>query len=317
MATNQWATLPGQNSTYGADTQNVGYRGPGGMTAGGVQWDPYWQAQSGGQNQSLLNQQNIRNGFQANPYGAFPGGGQMGGGMGGGAGSLGGAGAPGSVQGFMNAQMASNADARAQNQKNWENASGFLKGFQTPFTPGVIAAQQTQNQQQLAGQQANANRQQAGIMAADGQTDAGSLAAAAQASQRNAMGANVNATQNLGIQSTLANNKAGYDVGNSIISHLPQYRPDDYSGMAALSNTIAQQGINSQLAAQQAGGGGGNAFGSAGGGGLRGLGGGFGGGFNAKTPMGSGNWLGGGYNASQNGNQQGMAPINGLQMVAA
>ncbi len=206
------------NPTYGADTKNLGFQLPGGTNpwSGSQVTDPKYNF-GGASNQNSFAPQN------------------------------GGLSQFGGINGLIQKQLGSNAQARQQNQQNWTGASGYLKQFATPFDPNTISLMKTQNQMAAQGAENNAFREQQGIMAASGQGDASSLAAAAAEANRHAMGAQVGANSNLDIQARLGNNKAGYDVGNSILSNLPQYKPDDYSGLGMLglmgSNQAFQQNL--------------------------------------------------------------------------
>lgn len=271
-------SMPGQNNTYGADTFNLGASGMYGQTAGGVQWDPQWQNTPPNLPGNLPNLSYL----QSN---------QLGGVAQGQGGANGQSGTGYTIPSLVQSQLASNAQARQQNQQNWQGAANAVNQYTTPFTPAVLAAQQTQNSQNVMGQAANANRQQAGMMAADGQTDASSMAAANQANARNAMGALTASNQQLGINAAQANNQAGFQAANSVISHLPQYKPDDYSGLMSLTNTMQQQQqLNGMQANAQA---------------------------RPTNPMANGNWMGPGTASGSQfgGTQGGSSGIPGLQMV--
>lgn len=156
------------------------------------------------------------------------------------------------INGIISKQLGSNAQARQQNQANWSGASDYLKQYAQPFDPNTVSLMKTQNQMAAQGAENNAFREQQGIMAASGQGDASSLAAASSEAQRNAMGAQVGANSNLDIQARLGNNDAGFKVGNSILSNLPQVRPDDLSGLGMLGLFGQQQQFNQNLLQNQA-----------------------------------------------------------------
>lgn len=153
-----------------------------------------------------------------------------------------------SIPGLIQTQLAGNTAARTQNQNNWDSAKANLMQYTTPFTPDVIANMKNSNAMLAQGGENNAFTQQAGILAASGQNDASSLAAAAATANRNALGAQVGNNTNIGIQAQLANNQAGQNVGNSILSHLPQVKPDDLSGIIGLTG---QMQTNQALLANQ------------------------------------------------------------------
>ncbi len=151
------------------------------------------------------------------------------------------------INSIIQKQLGSNAQARQQNQANWTGASSYLKNFATPYDQATIDKMKASNAMTAQGGANNAFREQQGIMAASGQGDASSLAAAAAEADRNALGARVGADNQLDMQTHLANNQAGFNVGNSILSNLPQYKPDDYSGLGMLGlmgqNQSFQQGL--------------------------------------------------------------------------
>lgn len=140
--------------------------------------------------------------------------------------------------------------------------------------PDVLSQQVQQNIMNRAQNQIGASAQaglntQYGMMAADGQTDSSSMAAAKAASDRNAFAALGNSATGLGIQAATANRASeqaasqlgqqqannninpAMTVGNSIMSHLPQVKPDDYSGLMALSNQMSNQQAQNQMMQQQ------------------------------------------------------------------
>lgn len=196
-----------QNASYGADTRNIGYKLPGQTGP----WDNSPQNSIPG-------------------YGAS---GTFGSPTGGGGNAMG---KPGGfdIQHIIQQQLGSNALARQQNQQNWTGASNYLKQYATPFSPDVIARMQGQNAMLAQGGANNAFREQQGLLSAGGQGDASSMAAASSEANRMRLGAQVGANNDLAIKAAQANNQAGFNVGNSIIGNLPQYRPDDYSGLGML-----------------------------------------------------------------------------------
>lgn len=209
------------------NTSRLGFNNiPGG---GGVTWDNQYQTG----NWQTPNSLPIANWGKG---GGAPGAGGAGGASGGGTGD--------SLSGWVSKQMGENAAAKAKNQANWEGASSYLKGFANPLSPDVVARMKSENANKAQGGYNNAYREQEGIMSANGQADSSSLAAAAAQAQRHALGAQIGANTDLGIKAAMYNNEAGRSVGNSIISNLPQYVPDDYSGLMAL--TLQQQNQDTQ-----------------------------------------------------------------------
>lgn len=314
--------LPSTNSMGGGtDLTNLGYQ-VGTPSGPHVNWDPYYQygagsRATGGSTYDMGGAGGSRNaslgGNGVNMAGLFS---QA-------------QGVNPALQGLFSQQQSSWDAARNQMQQNWDSAKQGMLGVPADYkadpttqgsnalaqnimanpnvlSPAVIEAMRTQQMQGLQGQQANATRQQQGIMAADGQLDASSLLAASQANARNAMGAQVNANQNLDINAaqanfasrnqaqqlgqaqSLQNNNVNQQANNSIISNLPRLPGDDYSSM--MSNLVgSQNGMLSALTRGSSGGGGG------------------GGGGGPAPGIAQGNPMtgAGGWSFSQNGNQQG------------
>lgn len=157
-----------------------------------------------------------------------------------------------SIPGLIQQQMSDWKTADAANIGRFNDASGYLKQFATPFSPDVIANMKNSNAMLAQGGQNNAFLQQQGLLATEGNGDASSMAAAAAQAQRNGLGAQVGANTNLNIQAALGNNQAGYNVGNSILSHLPQQRANDLSGLMSLTNQMQNQDFQRQMLANQA-----------------------------------------------------------------
>ncbi len=160
--------------------------------------------------------------------------------FGGGANALGGN-APGGgytpnplIKNYMTQQTAENQRSRAANVGRWNDASSFLKNYTTPYDPATIAKMKASNAMTAQGGQNNMFREQQGIMDASGQGDASSLAAASAEAGRNALGARVGADNALDMKTHEANNTAGMQVGSTILSNLPQDRPDQFGQFAAL-----------------------------------------------------------------------------------
>lgn len=221
---NQYQNTP-TNASYGADTTNLGFSGLSGQS----KWGDSSAQNSTPYNQVAPGQLGQPPGAQIAPFG----------------------GTGFSLQQLVQNQLGQNQSARAQNQGNWNSASANLQKYTTPFTPDVLAAMKNENAMKAQAGQNNAFTQQAGIMAAAGQGDASSMAAAAAQAQRTGLGAQIGANTNLGIQAALANNQAGFNVGNSIMSHLPQVRPDDLSGLMALQNNVNNQNNQNSILQNQ------------------------------------------------------------------
>ncbi len=137
--------------------------------------------------------------------------------------------------------------ANAANVGRWNNASGYLKGFATPYDPATISRLQSANNTFAKGGADNAFRSEQSLLSQGGQGDASSMAAARDEANRVGTGAAVMANSNLANQAQLANNSAGLQVGQSILSNLPTERPSDYSGLLALQqqqNWMQQQQQN-------------------------------------------------------------------------
>lgn len=252
---NEWYSPPSQyNSSGTANTTQLGYSQGG----GGVAWDPSYQP-GGANSKTTLNTGAAAPGgiplwaqgatsFNGQSLGV-PGGSPPAGGSStfqasGTSGTGGVAQNPGTgytLQQLVQMQMQQNNQARSQNQGEFNDASGFLKQYTTPLNAQVIQQMKNTNNMQAQAGESNAFREQQGLMGAGGQTDASSLAAASAQANRNALGAQIGANTNLGIQAAQINNTAGYNVGNSIMSHLPQYKPDDYSGLMGLTSSIQNQ----------------------------------------------------------------------------
>lgn len=205
-------------SGQGADTTNLGFNGLSGQN----QWG----------DAGVLNRFNAGNAAAAPGAGTLPGTGF-------------------NLQQLVQRQLAGNDASRAANQGNWNSASSNLMKYTTPFTPDVIANMQNSNAMKAQAGTNNAFSQQAGILAAGGQGDASSLAAASAQTNRTGLGAQIGANTQLGIQAALGNNQAGFNVGNSIISHLPQNRPDDLSGLMALQNNVNNQNNQNSILQNQ------------------------------------------------------------------
>lgn len=147
---------------------------------------------------------------------------------------------------WIQKQLAQNNQARQQNQASFSDASNYLKQYANPLSPEIIAQMKSENATKAQAGANNSLAEQKSMMAGSGQGDAGSMAAAASMANRQSLGAQIGANTNLGIQSATLNNNAGMDVGKSILSNIPQYKPDDYSGLMALS--LQQQNMQNQNA---------------------------------------------------------------------
>ncbi len=189
--------MPNYNSP---DTRNIGFQMPG---QSGVMWDNDWQKNTGGGTQNAFGggQQS-----QTNPL----------------------------IQNYMTKQTSENARSRAANEGRWNSASGYLKGFATPYDPATIARMKSANAMTAQAGENNAFNEQRNLMAASGQGDASSLAAAAAEANRHSLGARVGADNALDMRTHEANNTAGMNVGTSILNALPQDRPDQLGEFAAL-----------------------------------------------------------------------------------
>ncbi len=276
------------NGSGGADTTNLGWnslvsQGSNVVAPGQMVWDPQWQnyrpppqpGGNGGLNLSTPQQSSQDRYNQAVGQGA-PGSTP---GMGNG------------ISGIISQQTADWDKANAANQKNWDEASGYLKGLPAQFAsdpmnqganrvtgnimanPDVLSAavqQQIMNKAQGqigAAAQAGLNTQY-GMMQGDGQGDASSMAAAKAASDRNQFAAIGNTAADLSSKAALANRQSeleaanagtargnanfapGYNVGNSIISHLPQIKANDYTGLAMLANQMQNQQTQNEILKQ-------------------------------------------------------------------
>lgn len=137
--------------------------------------------------------------------------------------------------------------ARQQNQGGYNSTAGYLKGFAQPISPALLAQMKSSNAALAKGGADNAFRSEQSLLNQGGQGDASSMAAARDEANRMGLGAAVNANSQLGQNAALANNAAGMQVGQSLLSSLPQYRADDYSGLLALQqnqNWMQQQQQN-------------------------------------------------------------------------
>lgn len=155
------------------------------------------------------------------------------------------------ISSYLQRQTAENARSRAANTGRWDAASNYLKGFSTPFSPDVLAKMKSQNAMLSQGGANNEFRQQQGLMGASGQGDASSTSAALAEASRHALGAQVGANTQLGIQAAQANNAAGMNVGQSILANLPQDRPQDFSGFASMGLADANQNYLRSLTENQ------------------------------------------------------------------
>lgn len=198
---NMFAKKP-SNTSYGADTRNLGFSG----------------ASPWGDSSPQNSDPNFNFGGASNP--------------------MAGAGGPnkssGIISNYMTQQRGENARSRAANIGRWNEASGYLKNFANPLSPDVIAKMKSMNAMGAQGAANNQFREEQGLLGMGGQMDASSQAAAADAAHRNFMGASVGADSKLETDAALQNNTAGLQVGTSILNSLPQDRPDDLSGFAQL-----------------------------------------------------------------------------------
>lgn len=220
------------NPTYGADTRNLGFQFNGGNGMASK-----WGDQS---NQNSNPNYNF-SGQPQQPFNPFSANGGQQNGLGNGL----------DFQSLIQKQLGSNAMARQQNQGMWDSSSNYLKQFAQPFTPDVVNAMKNESAMGLQGAANNAFRNESGILAAGGQNDASSLAAAQSEASRHLMGAQAGANQDLSIKAALGNSEAGRSVGSSILSNMPQYKPDDYSGLLALTNQMQNQGTFNNILANQ------------------------------------------------------------------
>lgn len=155
--------------------------------------------------------------------------------------------------------------AGQQSTQNADRLSNTLAQNPLSLSPQVVQQMKNETANQIQAQSDNSLQQQMGALAAGGQSDASTIAAAKQAQSRAAMGAQATQNTNIDIEAAkqrtqdltnAANVSRGQsaqdiapalNVGNSIISHLPQVRPDDYSGLLALSNQMQQQQFQDSL----------------------------------------------------------------------
>lgn len=169
-------------------------------------------------------------------------------------------------------------------------ANDPLKVGSDKLTQGLLANPEAMNDQvmqSILNRSSNENRAAAdnqyrqglGLAANSGLTDAGSLSALRERVDRGAMANNQNQqtqleiqraqqrnqdimnASNLGRQGAQANFNVPFQTGNSIMANQPQYRPDDYTGLLALSQQQQQNNtLNSLLGGRGMGGGGQDTF---------------------------------------------------------
>ncbi len=139
------------------------------------------------------------------------------------------------------------------------------------LSPAVVQQMKNSTANQISAQGDNQFRNVRRAMSADGQTDTSSNAAALEAQNRANLGAQTSANTAIDIEAAkqrpidlanaagVAQRQSGQDigvpmgVGNSIMSNLPQVRPDDYSGLLALTNQMQNQQFQNQMLANQNG----------------------------------------------------------------
>lgn len=156
-----------------------------------------------------------------------------------------------------------------QSTQGAQSLTNQLSANPLSLSPQIVQLMKNQAANQISAQGDNQFNQVKRAMSADGQTDNSSMAAALEAQGRQNMGAQ--ATQNTAIDiaaakqrpidlanaASVAQKQSGQDigvplgVGNSIIQNLPQVKPDDYSGLLALTNQMQNQQFQNQMLANQ------------------------------------------------------------------
>lgn len=282
MAQNQYTQQ--YNSSYGANTTNLGARLPG-AGQNGVMWDPDWQ-KTPAPPANLANT-GYFNPSRGTPSSQFQGGNQY---MSGGAnlGASGGVGGAYSIANLIAEQRKQNDTARAQSEATWQEGKNGMLGVASQYAgdPNVGATNslvsrllsnpeslndrvvqdiQNQNQNNIRAQTDNQYRQLRGGLSAAGQSDASTLEAMRERLFRSGMAQSTAATTNLGIErakartgdiinaanlgrmNSAANIAVPMGVHSAILNNLPQYKPDDLTGLGGLA--VAEQAGKDRAAA--------------------------------------------------------------------
>lgn len=155
-----------------------------------------------------------------------------------------------------------NAQASTQSA---QSLTGQLAANPLSLSPDVVQNMKNEASNQISAQTDNTARQVQGTLAAGGQADASTLAAMNMQLARQGMGAQQTQNTNIDIDAAkqrttdlqnaagLSQRQSAQDInipmqtGNSILSHLPQVRPDDYSGLLSLTNQMQNQQFQNQM----------------------------------------------------------------------
>lgn len=148
-----------------------------------------------------------------------------------------------------------------------QSLTSQLAGNPLSLSPEIVRLMKNQAANQISAMGDNQFNQVRRALSADGQMDTSSMAAAREAQNRQNMGAQMAQNTNIDIAAAkqrpidlanaaaVAQRQAGQDIGvplgigNSIMSNLPQIRPDDYSGLLALTNQMQNQQFQNQMMA--------------------------------------------------------------------